>query len=100
MPQSDPPERRARPRRRIAVPCLLDLGPSRERIPGILRELDDGGARVKIGSRKMTVAGKVRLQAGSVDQGCFLVVWQSWNVVGLQALSRLDQAGLGSTRGV
>lgn len=80
------PERRARIRRRIAKRCILHLGAAGS-IEGMLRELDAGGARVKITPRNMTLAGKLHLETSSDDHGTFSVVWQIGQQVGLQAVT-------------
>lgn len=80
------PERRARVRRRIATPCTLDLGAS-GRVDGMLRELDDGGARVKVGARNLVLSGTVHLQTRTGVRGAFSVVWQVGQQIGLRVVT-------------
>lgn len=84
----EPPGKERRPgqRKRIASPCVIDLGPMKGKADGILRELDEDGARIKLSARNLTLSGRVSISTNMADAGIFIVVWQTGQLVGLKSV--------------
>ena len=81
------PERRRHVRSRTAIPCMLELAALGGAVDGMLREMDSGGARVKLSARGIKLKGVVLIRTGATAHGRFWVVWQEGQQVGLQSLA-------------
>ena len=87
-PESD---RRSASRDRCVLRCRVTHGSRQEVAEGIIRDLHDGGARLRLISRA-TVTGRVRLEvypAGAVYLAD--VIWQRGDTIGVRLVVTLDQ---------
>lgn len=87
-PKSD---RRSANRDRCVLRCRVTHGPLQEVAEGVIRDLHDGGARLRLLSRA-TVAGRVRLEVYPA-KGAYLadVIWQRGDTIGVRLVATLDQ---------
>ena len=84
-------DRRSAGRERCVLRCRIWHGPWSEVIDGIVRDLHEDGARLRLGSRS-NMAGRIKLEiqpAGSVYVAD--VVWQRGDEVGVRLIATLDQ---------
>lgn len=86
MSASDQPpaEARRRPRPRVAMNGQLLHGIHRECADVIVRNLTDGGAKVRLTSTSgIQITGRLVLRIASVDRPC-AVAWRSGDEIGLR----------------
>ncbi len=83
-PDEPPPDARRRPRPRVAMSGQLLHGIHRECADVVIRNLTDGGAKVRLTSTSgVRIQGPLVLRIASVDRPC-AVAWQSGDEVGLR----------------
>ncbi len=83
-PDGPPADARRRPRPRTAVSGQILHGMHRECADVVVRNLTDGGAKVRLTSvTGVRITGPLILRIASVDRTC-AVAWQSGDEVGLR----------------
>lgn len=83
-PDDPPPDARRRPRPRTAVRGQLLHGIHRESLDVVIRNLTDGGAKVRLTvPNRMQITGGVVLRLPSGDRSG-VVAWQAGDEVGLK----------------
>ena len=85
IPSDDPPpDARRRSRPRVAMSGRLLHGIHRESVEVVVRNLTEGGAKVRLTlATGVRIGGPTVLRIGSVDRPC-TVAWQSGDEVGLR----------------
>lgn len=83
-PDAPPADARRRPRPRVAVKGQLLHGLHQETADVVVRNLTDGGAKVRLISTScVQIRGRLVLRIAAVDRPC-AVAWQSGDEVGLR----------------
>lgn len=77
------PEQHGHPSKRCALPCILTFGARGEATTGILREIDDAGARVKLQTRGLQLSGPVTVAVSTGMRYDMRVLWQKGQELGL-----------------
>ena len=84
-------DRRSAGRERCVLRCRITHGPWGEGVDGVVRDLHEDGARLRLGSRS-NVSGRIKLE---IQPSGFLhvadVVWQRGDEVGVRLIASLDQ---------
>ena len=84
-------DRRSAGRERCVLRCRITHGPWGEGVDGVVRDLHEDGARLRLGSRS-NVSGRIKLEiqpSGSLHVAD--VVWQRGDEVGVRLIATLDQ---------
>lgn len=84
-------DRRSAGRERCVLRCRITRGPWGEGVDGVVRDLHEDGARLRLGSRS-NVSGRIKLEiqpAASLHVAD--VVWQRGDEVGVRLIATLDQ---------
>ena len=84
-------DRRSARRERCVLRCRITHGPWGEGVDGVVRDLHEDGARLRLGSRS-NVSGRISLEiqpSGSLHVAD--VVWQRGDEVGVRLIATLDQ---------
>lgn len=84
-------DRRSAGRERCVLRCRITHGPWGEGVDGVVRDLHEDGARLRLGSRS-NVSGRIKLEiqpSGSLYAAD--IVWQRGDEVGVRLIATLDQ---------
>lgn len=83
------PDRRILARRRCAEQCVIEYGQGKA-APGVLRQLDLHGARVRLLQRGAALSGDVRILTQAGDEVFGATAWRIGDVVGVRRHSRSE----------
>lgn len=84
-------DRRSARRERCVLRCQITHGPWNEVVDGIVRDLHEDGARLRLGSR-LVVTGRVRLEIPpSTAVHMAEVAWQRGDELGVRLIATLDE---------
>ena len=83
------PDRRILARRRCAEQCVIEYGQG-ETTPGVLRQIDLHGARVRLLQRGAALSGDVRILTQAGDEVFGATAWCIGDVVGVRRHSRSE----------
>jgi hypothetical protein len=83
------PDRRILARRRCAEPCVIEYGQG-ETAPGVLRQLDPHGARVRLLQHNAAPCGDVRILTQTGDEVFGATAWRIGDVVGVRRHARSE----------
>ena len=85
------PDRRSASRDRCVLRCRVTHGSQQEVSEGVIRDLNEDGARLRLISRA-TVKGRVRLEVYPAREVYLAdVVWQRGETIGVRLVVTLDQ---------
>ena len=83
------PDRRILARRRCVEQCVIEYGQG-ETAPGVLRQLDLHGARVRLLQRGAALSGDLRILTQAGDEVFGATAWRIGDVVGVRRHSRSE----------
>lgn len=90
-PASPSPDRRSASRDRCVLRCRVTHGSQQEVSEGVIRDLNEDGARLRLISRA-TVKGRVRLEVYPAGAAYLAdVIWQRGETIGVRLVVSLDQ---------
>lgn len=84
-------DRRSAGRERCVLRCRITHGPWGEGVDGVVRDLHEDGARLRLGSRT-NVSGRIKLEiqpSGSLHLAD--IVWQRGDEVGVRLIATIEQ---------